>query len=54
LVVANSKREMRRVLVFPKTFNRVVSKLREGDVYRAKAKTLDDGSLMLQELELAD
>jgi DNA polymerase III subunit alpha len=50
IVAANSKRKMRRVLVFPKTFGRNVGKLQVGSVHRAKISTLKDGTLSLQEL----
>jgi hypothetical protein len=50
IVAANSKGEMRRALVFPKVYARNVSKIKEGTVYRAKMRKLEDGSMMLQEL----
>jgi DNA polymerase III subunit alpha len=51
LVVGNGKREMRRVLVFPSMYSKVVSKLKPGNILRLKLKKLDDGSLMLQKVE---
>jgi len=50
IVAANSKREMRRLLVFPRVFSKNISKLDEGAIVRGKVKRLDDGALMLQEI----
>lgn len=50
LVVANSQKEMRRVLVFPKKFGSVAGKLKPGNVVRVKLKELDDRSMMLTEI----
>jgi len=51
LVVTNSDNEMRRVLVFPGKFAKVSGKLKVGNISRVKLKKLEDGALMLQEME---
>ncbi|MCA1799691.1 MAG: DNA polymerase III subunit alpha [Actinobacteria bacterium] len=49
-VAANDKGEMRRVLVFPKTYSKYVGKLKPGRVSRVKMKELEDKSMMLMEM----
>jgi DNA polymerase III subunit alpha len=51
LVVANSRRELRRVLVFPRQFGKYAGKFQEGKVVRVKLNKLDDGALSLEELK---
>lgn len=50
LVVANSEREFRRVLVFPKSFGKYAGKLKSGTIARVKLKELEDKSMMLVEM----
>lgn len=50
LVLANKDKEMRRVLVFPKTFGSVYGKIKEGSTAQFKLKKLEDGGVCLNEV----
>jgi len=51
MVVANRKKEMRRVLVFPQAFSKYVGRLKPGAVLRVALKELEDKSFMLREVK---
>ena len=50
LVVANSKREMRRVFVFPSQYSKVAGKLQVGNIINVKLDKSRDGTLFIKEI----
>jgi DNA polymerase III subunit alpha len=50
IVAANSRGEMRRMLVFPQVFGSVAGKLKPGKIVKAKVRKLEEGGLALQEI----
>lgn len=50
LVVANSKREMRRVFVFPSQYSKVAGKLKVGNILNVKLDKSRDGTLFIKEV----
>jgi DNA polymerase-3 subunit alpha len=50
LVVANSKREMRRVFVFPSQYSKMAGKLQVGNIINVKLDKSRDGTLFIKEI----
>jgi DNA polymerase-3 subunit alpha len=50
LVVANSKREMRRVFVFPTQYSKMAGKLKVGNIINVKLDKSRDGTLFIKEI----
>jgi DNA polymerase III alpha subunit len=50
LVIANSKREMRRVFVFPSLYSSVAGKLKPGKIINVKLDKSRDGTLYIKEI----